>query len=96
MEKLLTEAGIAVERMETRDVEVDFQRWVQMTGTKPDAIALIKEELMNDINIGSKTGMRPYIESGYLKFLQVWSIIIGRNISASRQPPPVQAASRGT
>jgi len=81
MEKLLADAGVAVERVETRDVEVDFLRWVQMTGTKSETIELLKEELMKDINDRSKTGMRPFLESGSLKFLQVWSIIIGKNTS---------------
>jgi ubiquinone/menaquinone biosynthesis C-methylase UbiE len=78
MEKLLAEAGIAAERIETRDVEVDFLRWVQMTGTKSETVELLREELMKDISGGSKTVMRPFLESGSLKFLQVWSIILGR------------------
>jgi ubiquinone/menaquinone biosynthesis C-methylase UbiE len=82
METLLKDAGIVVERIETRDIKVDFLRWVQMTGTKSETIASIQEELMKDINDGSKTGMRPFLESGSLKFLQVWSIIIGKTISS--------------
>ena len=77
MKKLLADAGIAVERIETREVEVDFLRWVQMTGTKSETVELLKEELMKDINDGSKTAMSPFLESGSLKFLQVWSIISG-------------------
>jgi hypothetical protein len=85
IEKLLADAGIAVERIETRDVEVDFLRWVQMTGTKSEIIEFLKDELMKDINDGSKTGMRPFLDSGSLKFLQVWSIIIGKNISNTKR-----------
>jgi SAM-dependent methyltransferase len=77
MEKILAEAGIDVEKMETRDVQVDFQRWVQMTETKPETVEILQEELMRDIGGDSKTGMRPLIENGSLKFLQVWSVIIG-------------------
>ena len=78
MKRLLADAGVAVGRIETRDVEVDFLRWVQMTGTKAETVKFLKEELMKDINDGSKTAMRPFLESGSLKFLQVWSIIIGK------------------
>ena len=77
MEKILAEAGIDVEKVETRDVQVDFQRWVQMTETKPETVEILREELMRDIGGDSKTGMRPLIENGSLKFLQVWSVIIG-------------------
>jgi ubiquinone/menaquinone biosynthesis C-methylase UbiE len=85
MTKLLADAGLVVERIETRDVEVDFERWVQMTRTKSATIELLKEELIKDINDGLKTGMRPFLESGSLKFLQVWSIIIGVKASSIKR-----------
>jgi ubiquinone/menaquinone biosynthesis C-methylase UbiE len=81
MKKIFADAGIMVERIETRDVEVDFLRWVQMTGTKAETIELLKKELMKDIEDGTKTGMRPFLESGSLKFFQVWSIVVGKNIN---------------
>jgi len=80
IEAILAEVGIAIEKIETRDVEVDFQRWVQMTETKPQTVELLQEKLMNDIRDGSKTGMRPFMENGSLKFLHRWSVIIGTKI----------------
>jgi len=77
MAKLFADAGIAIERIETRDVEVDFQRWVRMAGTKVESVEVVKGQLMKDINEGSETGMRPFIVNDSLKFLQVWAIIIG-------------------
>jgi ubiquinone/menaquinone biosynthesis C-methylase UbiE len=85
LEKILTNTGLRVEKFESRDVVVDFLRWVKMTETIPETIEVLKEELMEDINDGSKTGMRPYQENGSLKFLQVWSIIIGTKISNSKR-----------
>jgi ubiquinone/menaquinone biosynthesis C-methylase UbiE len=85
LEKILTNTGLRVEKFEARDVVVDFLRWVKMTETIPETIEVLKEELMEDINDGSKTGMRPYQENGSLKFLQVWSIIIGTKISNSKR-----------
>jgi ubiquinone/menaquinone biosynthesis C-methylase UbiE len=84
MTKILGEVGIAVEKIEVRDVEVDFQRWVKMTGTKSGTTEILKEELMKDIGDGSKTGMRPFIKNSQLKFLQVWSVIYGPKISKPR------------
>lgn len=81
MKTLLANAGIVLEGIETKDIEVDFLRWVQMTGTKSDTIEYLKQELMKEIHGGSKTGMRPFLDSGSLKFFQVWSIMIGKNIS---------------
>ena len=84
MSKLFADAGIAIEKVETRDVEVDFQRWVQMAGTKVASVKVLKEQLMKDINEGSETGMRPFIINDSLKFLQVWSIIIGMKTSSTK------------
>lgn len=78
MGKMLAGAGIAVQNMETRDVQVDFQKWVQMTGTKPESVNRIEQALMKDIHDGSETGMRPFLENDSLKFLQVWSVMIGK------------------
>jgi hypothetical protein len=85
MAKLVVDAGIAMERMETRDVEVDFQRWVEVTGTKADKMAILKEKLMKDINEGAETGMRPFMKNDSLKFLQVWSIMIGMKPSGTKR-----------
>jgi len=77
MAKTLTGVGVAVEKIEVRDVEVDFQRWVQMTETKRETVEILQEELQNDINGSAKTGMRPFMKNSALKFLQEWAVIIG-------------------
>jgi ubiquinone/menaquinone biosynthesis C-methylase UbiE len=77
MIRIMEYAGLAVEILETRDIEVDFHRWVQMAGTEPDKVELIQTQLMHDVTKRTTTGMRPFIEKGALKFLQIWSIAIG-------------------
>ena len=77
MTKLLSVAGMVVETFEMRDVEVDFQRWVQMTGTKPETVKIVKEELLKEIGGGSQTAMRSFMRSGDLKFLQAWAVVLG-------------------
>ena len=77
MAKILSGVGVVAEKIEARDVEVDFQRWVQMTETKPETVEILKAELMKDISGGSKTGMRPFKKNDDLKFLQVWAVIVG-------------------
>ena len=85
MEKLLSDVGVEIEKFEIRDVEVDFQRWVQMTGTKLETVKIIKEDLVKEINGGSKTGMRPFMKNGGLKFLQVWAVVIGMKTPATNR-----------
>jgi len=45
MERILGEAGITVDTIEARDVKVDFERWVQMTETKPNTAEHIRTEI---------------------------------------------------
>ena len=77
MASTFSDVGVVIEKFEIKDVEVDFQKWVRMTGTKPETVESLKEVLMKEINGGSKTGMRPFMKNGDLKFLQVWAVIIG-------------------
>lgn len=80
LETILAEVGISVEKSERREIEVDFQRWVQMTETKLETANFIQDKLLKDLEDGSRTGMRPFIKSGELKFLHVWSIFVGTKI----------------
>jgi ubiquinone/menaquinone biosynthesis C-methylase UbiE len=77
MEKMMTEAGIFIEKIKIQDIEVDFQRWVQMTETKVETAEVIRDRLLKEIDGSTKTGMRPFLKNGALKFLHVWSIIVG-------------------
>ena len=81
MEKLLRAAGIHAEKIEIRDVKVDFQKWVAMTETEPVHVESLKARLLDDLRGGAQTGMRPFLADNELKFLQVWSIFIGTKIS---------------
>jgi ubiquinone/menaquinone biosynthesis C-methylase UbiE len=73
----MQEAGLSLTLADTRDIPVDFSRWVTMTGTDPQTTAAIQQALEQELDGGSTTGMRPYRENGALKFLQVWAVFIG-------------------
>jgi hypothetical protein len=78
MKKLLVNAGINIEKVETSNVVVDFLKWVHMTGTPLETVDVLQEQLLKDIGDGSKTGMRPFMQNGSLKFMQIWSVFVGR------------------
>jgi hypothetical protein len=84
MERILEEVGIRVDFIETRDIVVDFKKWVQMTKTEPETVDYLQTVWMEDINQGKTTGMRPFMENDSLKFLQVWSVFIGTKVSKTR------------
>jgi len=77
MERLLKDSGLAVKTRNTQNVEADFQRWFEMTGTDPETKEYIRNRLWEDIHDGIKTGMRPFMKDGSLKFLQTWLAVLG-------------------
>jgi ubiquinone/menaquinone biosynthesis C-methylase UbiE len=74
--KIMEVSGLLVSGIDTRDVEVNFESWVGMTGVDRPTIDVIRRELESDIAGGHSTGMRPYKKDGSLYFLQMWSIVI--------------------
>ena len=77
-------AGLSITLIDTRNIPVDFQRWVAMTEADEKRATAIRNALEQEIDEGYKTGMRPYREDGRLKFLQVWSVIIGKKSAEGR------------
>ncbi|MBN2455820.1 MAG: class I SAM-dependent methyltransferase [Sedimentisphaerales bacterium] len=75
--KAMEISGLLVQQFAARDINVDFERWTEMTGTDRQTKLAIRSELEREIAGGSKTGMRPYLEGGKLKFLQTWCVVTG-------------------
>lgn len=69
-------AGVVINRFDERDIEVDFERWVEMTDTDRRIVKTIRSELEQELRGGRQTGMRPYVKDGRLQFLQVWSVVM--------------------
>lgn len=70
-------SGIDVQGIDTRDIHVDFGRWIEMTEADPQTEATIRDELEQELQGGLKTGMRPYLHDRALKFTQSWCVAIG-------------------
>ena len=77
----MEEAGLSMTLVDTRDIPVDFNQWVTMTGTDPQTTATIRQALEQELDGGPATGMRPYQERGVLGFLQVWAVMVGTKSS---------------
>jgi ubiquinone/menaquinone biosynthesis C-methylase UbiE len=78
---MMKDAGLKITRLDMRDITVDFQRWVEMTRIDTQTIATIRKALEQEMGGRQTTGMRPYKEDGVLKFIQVWSVVIGMKCS---------------
>ena len=68
---------LSIQRVDTRDIPVDFERWVKMTGTEEQRSMTVRNELEQELNGGGQTGMRPYMQDRKLKFTQTWCVAIG-------------------
>ena len=55
-------------------VEVDFEKWVQLTKTPDDVVRSIQKTLLTEISGGEKTGFQPKLIGSKLKFYQRWAI----------------------
>jgi ubiquinone/menaquinone biosynthesis C-methylase UbiE len=73
--QLLRDAGETPVLRDIRAVDVDFQRWVQLTKTPEHAVEDIQSQLLADLDGGEPTGFQPRLVEGSLKFRQRWAII---------------------
>lgn len=80
----MTVSGLAVQRVDTRDIPVDFERWIEMTGAGEQASIKVRSELEQELNGGAHTGMRPYMQDRKLKFTQTWCVAVGIVSSSNR------------
>jgi len=69
---LMETNGLTIQQIETRDVHVDFDQWIEMTETDQQTNITIRNKLNEELQGGAKTGMRPYLHDEALKFIQTW------------------------
>lgn len=69
----IRDTGLGLVRTELRDIEVDFQRWADLTDTPRE----VREEIGQRMGKEDGIGMRPFVSEGRMKFIQRWAIVIG-------------------
>jgi ubiquinone/menaquinone biosynthesis C-methylase UbiE len=77
LQHLMHEAGLNVAPADARDVEVDPERWLDLTHATSSARLTIREALTQEIQGLKTTGMRPYMQDNELKFLHAWLMVVG-------------------
>jgi ubiquinone/menaquinone biosynthesis C-methylase UbiE len=73
----LDEAGLTIAQVVAREIEVDLVRWWAMTGTRPEAQRIIRDELTQELRGERVTGMRPFMRNDRLMFTQTWVTAVG-------------------
>ncbi len=78
--ELIDSHGLKVRNMNTRDVEVNFEKWFAMAGGAkiPGTRETLRKALEAEIQGGPETGMRPFIRDNRLMFLQTWTVVAAR------------------
>jgi SAM-dependent methyltransferase len=75
--RLMQETGLEIVHRASRDVEVDLDRWLDLTHAESAARETIREALTQDIHGLKTSGLRPYMRDHELKFLHAWHIVVG-------------------
>ena len=75
---LISGAGLAQARCDSREIEIDVDRWINLTKPGEKAIKEIREAIEQDIAGKGPTGLRPFVQDDDFKFWQTWMIVVGK------------------
>ena len=83
--RMMETAALSVRLEDSRNIEVNLERWLQMSGTDKKVGQYIRALVEEELSGGDATGMRPFYKGGQLMFLQTWAIIAGGKSVISNQ-----------
>lgn len=78
--RIMSHSGLELELLDSRDIKVDLQSWMELTQTSPEYKEKITQTLRTELSGGDPTGMRPFEEAGKIKFLQTWVVAVSRKV----------------
>ncbi len=76
LRRCMEDAGLKVIRMAVRQIEVDLNRWLEMTGAGPETRQTIRQELTQELRGSRLTAMRPFMRDDRLMFTQTWATAV--------------------
>jgi ubiquinone/menaquinone biosynthesis C-methylase UbiE len=77
LKRLVEGAGLDIGHTISREIEVNVDRWLELTETSPEIGRAIVEELEQELKGLKATGMRPFLRDNELMFEQTWLIVVG-------------------
>lgn len=75
--ELYDENSLKVTKVESTNISVSLDNWMNFSGTPENIKVQIKEKMLEDINNGIKTGFNPYMEKEKIYFYQRWLMTMG-------------------
>lgn len=76
LKRLMQGAGLDIGHTISREIEVNVDRWLELTETSPEIGRAIVEELAQELKGLKATGMRPFLRNKELMFLQTWVVVV--------------------
>jgi len=73
----LQDAGLTKVELVSRNIEVNLNSWMDLTGADVEVRRIIQEELTGELDGKQITGMRPFRRDGQLMFTQTWTTAVG-------------------
>ncbi|MHB8092348.1 MAG: class I SAM-dependent methyltransferase [Syntrophales bacterium] len=73
----LKDAGLTKVSMASRDIEVNLNSWMDLTGVDAEVRRIIEDELTGELDGKQSTGMRPFRKDSQLMFTQTWTTAVG-------------------
>jgi hypothetical protein len=73
----LEDAGLTKVETASRNIEVNLNSWMDLTGADAEVRRIIQEELTGELEGKQITGMRPFRRDGQLMFTQTWTTAVG-------------------
>lgn len=77
LQMALKDAGLTKIEMASRNIEVNLNSWMDLTGADAEVRRIIQEELTGELEGKQITGMRPFRRDGQLMFTQTWTTAVG-------------------
>lgn len=77
LQRRVQEAGLDIIHAVSREVDVNVDRWLELTGTTPETKRAIIDALTEELHGSQQTGMRPFLRGPELMFQQTWIIVVG-------------------
>lgn len=78
LEDLFQKVGLKLVALETVEVPVNVNRWLELTKTDQKTAEQIIRDLENELETKIEaTGLFPFMQNGDLMFLQTWMTIVG-------------------
>ncbi|HEY1957953.1 MAG TPA: methyltransferase domain-containing protein [Polyangiaceae bacterium] len=77
IQKLMNDAGVEPKSHFAKEIPINVDNWLELSGASEEMAHRIKLALQNDLSGASQTGMNPYWHEGALFYNQTWVTLLG-------------------